>query len=258
MDYKEDVLFQSSGTISVPELEEKYGKLSPGDIFFKMAEHKNFEAAKAEFDTWEDGDVFDMQYFLYIAYPFEEWLDDPIECFIARAFAMKLIREYNNWSPPEPEIAMSQDDLTLRRLSGVLPHIDIAGTDFIVDWKNRELRESANPGNKLDINAMDLSPSEDGYLSYYHLPDHKRYVPEETLTELPQNVMLLEIPHELVLDPIAVIQEQGLVTLTLLKTYPVQDVLKAKLIPLNETLLPQVISENLLKKEQQSERGIAR
>jgi hypothetical protein len=258
MDYKEDILFRTSSKISIPELEEKYGKLLPGDIFFKMAEHKNFEAAKAEFDTWDDGDVFDMQYFLYVAYPFEEWLDDPIDTFIARAFAMKLVSEYNNWPSPDPEMPPSQDDLTLTRLAGILPRIDIAGTAFTIDWKNRELRETANPENKLDVRAMDLSASEDSYLSYYHLRDHKSYLPDEGLTELPQNVMLLEIPNELILDPVAVIQEQPLDTLALLKSYPVREVLKAKLIPLEETLLPQVISENLLKKEGQFKRNIAR
>jgi hypothetical protein len=258
MDYNEDILFQTTSNISIRELEEKYGKLLPGDIFFMMAERKNFEAAKAEFDTWDAGDIFDMHYFLYVAYPFEEWLDDPIESFSARAFAMRLISEYNNWPHPAPEMPLSQDGLTLRRLAGVLPHIDIAGTDFTVDWKNRELRETANPINKLDIRTMELSPSEDSYLSYYHLLKRENYVPEEALTEMPQNVMLLEIPREQLLDPFAVIQEQGLDTLALLKSYPVLESIKAKLTPLEETLLPQVIAENLLKTDQRSMRGIAR
>lgn len=47
-----------------------------------------------------------------------------------------------------------------RRLAGVLPHIDIAGTDFPIDWRLRELRETGRPGNHIDINRCDLSPNE--------------------------------------------------------------------------------------------------
>jgi len=258
MDHPEDVLFQTTSNISIPELEEKYGELLPGDIVFKMAEHKNFEAAKAAFKPWFDANAFDIHYFLHVAFPFEEWLEDPIDSFIARSFVMKLLDEYNDRPRADRERPLSTEALTLRRLAGELPHLAIDETDFTVDWKNRELRETANPSNKLDLHAMELSPQENSYLSYYHLADRKNYVPDEFMIELPQNVMLLEIPHELILDPVAVIQEQGLDNLSLLRNHPVLAGLSGKLIPLTETLLPQIIAENLLTQEQQVKSKIGR
>lgn len=61
--------------------------------------------------------------------------------------------------------------------------------------------------------------------------------------------MLLEIPHELKLDPVAVARERGVDVALILKENPIQKDLAAIVKPLSESRLPQLIEENL-KKEQ--------
>ncbi|SEO10580.1 hypothetical protein SAMN05192574_105323 [Mucilaginibacter gossypiicola] len=247
METPEEILFRSTGHITISELTEKYGELGPGDIVFKMAEHKNFDAAKAEFDTWEEMEVFDMQYYLTEAFPHKEWVEESLDSYIAHCFAMKLVEERNNWPRTAPGQPASQNVLTLKRLAGILPHIDIGGTDFTIDWRLRELRETDKPWNKLNINYMELSPKDDGYLSFYHVFNHELYQLESDLVELPAHVMLLEIPNEMMLDPVAVSRENGLGELALLREFPIREVIRGKLISLRQTALPQIVAQNAAK-----------
>src|ERR1700744_2037845 len=130
------------------------------------------------------------------------------------------------------------------RLKGVLPHIDIAGTDFTIDWRLKELRETAQPWNRISVKAMELTPDLEHYCCYYDLESHRQYFPDPDLTELPENVGMLVIPNELKLDSVGVAREYGLKDKELLNRCPIQETLTAELRPLSETALPQLIEEN--------------
>jgi hypothetical protein len=62
---------------------------------------------------------------------------------------------------------------------------------------------------------------------------------------LSKNVVLLEIPHEIKLDPMAVAREQGIDHHALLKENPIQSELKAIVKPISEAGLSKLIAESL-------------
>lgn len=131
-----------------------------------------------------------------------------------------------------------------RRLSGELPHIDIAGTDFTVDWRLKELRESAKPWNKLDLRDMQLNREGEAYVCFYDTDTHEEFVPDKRLLATSENVVLLEIPNEVVLDPVAVAREYGVGETELLTRHPLAAGLSATVKPLSESGLAAFIQAN--------------
>jgi hypothetical protein len=257
MEQPEDILFRTTSNITVAELQGVHGDLLPTDIVLTMAENKNFDAAKAEFDTWDDMAVYDMQYFLNAAFPHKEWLEGSAATFIARGFVMKLIDEHNGWPREIPGQPLSADVLTLRRLAGFLPHIDIAGDDFTIDWRLKELRETAKPWNSLQIREMELSPEGDAYLAFYDKMEHRLHKEDPASAEVQENLVIIKIPNELSLDPVAVGWEYGLKDLSLLALNPIRERLAARLIPVNEYLSTGNI-ENKMADENDQIRGASR
>jgi hypothetical protein len=139
------------------------------------------------------------------------------------------------------------DKDTACRLSGVLPHIDLAGTDFTVDWRLKQMRETELPWKHISFDNLEMDESGEAYLCFFNTENHEVYIPEEDITEMPQNVVVLEIPYELKLDPVAVARASGLDETELLLQYPIQPTLAAKVIPLSESGLPEFIENNLKK-----------
>ena len=140
-------------------------------------------------------------------------------------------------------------ELLQRRLAGELPRIDIAGSNFIIDWRLKELRENDVPQKRIIFENMQLSPSGEQYVCYYDIQKHKLYEPPANIKVLPKNVVLLEIPHELKLDPVAVARELGVDPSLILKENPIQKDLTAVVKPLSESGLSKLVEDNL-KKEQ--------
>lgn len=56
--------FRTRSSISAEELEETFGPLLTGDLFMKLAEHKNFTAAKALCDSWDEATIWAMETYL--------------------------------------------------------------------------------------------------------------------------------------------------------------------------------------------------
>ena len=137
------------------------------------------------------------------------------------------------------------DEAIANRLSGVLPHIDLAGTDHIIDWRSKELRASDAPYGRISLKGMAMSDTGEEYLCFFNTKSRTVYEPEENMTALPKDVVLLVIPGELKLDPVAVAREYGMKDTDLLFTHPIQQDLAANIKPLSETGLPAMIEKNL-------------
>ena len=138
-----------------------------------------------------------------------------------------------------------QAELLKTRLSGKLPHIDLAGTDFTIDWRLRQLRETEEPWKHISFDN-DLWESESGeYLCFYNLVTHTTYIPSEDLVEMPENIVVLEIPNELDLDPVAVARGYGLGETALLEDHPIRASLAGKVKPLSGSGLPEFIENNI-------------
>lgn len=148
------------------------------------------------------------------------------------------------------------DHATALRLSGMLPHIDLAGTDFTIDWRLKQLRETEEPWKNISLKEMEMSDSGEEYLCFFHTETHELFEPDENLFDLPDKVVVLEIPYEIKLDPVAVAREYGIGETDLLTDHPFQMKLVAKVTPLSETGLSKFIEENNKKRnDQQDNRG---
>ncbi|MBS1528789.1 MAG: hypothetical protein JSU01_00655 [Bacteroidetes bacterium] len=157
-------------------------------------------------------------------------------------------REFNlscqnyNWG-----IYVVDEPLALR-LAGALPHIEIGGTDFTVDWRLRELRETAEPWKTLRF--TDMYETGNVFVGFYHLQTHQLYLPPADITELPEHVVLAETGNDLALDPVAVAREHHLHLAMVLLEYPYSSRSTATLKPLSESALPEMIGHNKKMKQQ--------
>jgi hypothetical protein len=152
------------------------------------------------------------------------------------------------------EIMVDQAALS-KRLAGTLPEIDLAGHTFYVDWRYKELRAKDDMAAiPLDLKRMDMNSDGTAYICAYHLPSRSEYQIDVSTTELPKDVVLVEIPYELKLDPVGVAREHGLRDTALLRRFPILQGLKAKVKPLSKTDLPKLIESN--KKKQQEEQAL--
>lgn len=136
-------------------------------------------------------------------------------------------------------------ELLQRRLAGKLPTINLAGTEFTVDWRLRELRENAAPWNKISFAIPAMSESGTRYVCLYNTQKHTLYQVSNNIKSLPKNVVMLEIPYELKLDPVAVARERNIDVAEFVKNHPIQTELTAVVKPLSETWVAELIQENL-------------
>ncbi|WP_345951247.1 hypothetical protein ABDD95_07400 [Mucilaginibacter sp. PAMB04274] len=142
-----------------------------------------------------------------------------------------------------------------QRSSGILPHIYIAGTDFTIDWRLKELRETAAPWNAISMRHMDMDREGDHYLFFYDTAQHRVWHFDPYLTALPANVVLMEIPNELKLDPYAAAHEYGVDPAEFVQNFPIPQKLAGTVKPLSESGLPDIVAENLEKLEKGRNQG---
>jgi hypothetical protein len=252
MDISKEPLFNSTGTLTEKDLVSLYGPMLRGDLVLKLAEHKNFNAASEHFQTWNERSVVEMGNMLGQNYRHQELLYQTRDEYIAVTFLKALI---NDWEVnrlekirirlEDPVQQKQAADLLKIRLSGKLPHIDLAGTDFTIDWRLRQMRETDLPWKNISFEILEMDESGEAYLCFFDTEKHEVYIPSKNITVLPENVVVLEIPYELKLDPIAVARDYRIGETDLLAEHPIQLTLAAKVIPLSESGLPEFIENNL-------------
>jgi hypothetical protein len=140
------------------------------------------------------------------------------------------------------EVIVDQELLALRH-GGALPQIDIAGERFIVDVRLQELRHALNFHPVISLKSFDLA-SNGKYEAFYHPVIRQVVAIDPKLTELPPDVVKIELPGEIDLDPVATARRYGINEHMLLRRHPIQKTLKAKVIPLAETGIPALIRRN--------------
>jgi hypothetical protein len=250
-----ELLFKSASHITLEELTAIYGEMTPGDIVLKFAEHKNYDAAREAFQGWDERSIIEMDNFLIQGYRHEEELYSTRDKYIAMSFLKELINEWDTKHREQVQIRLEDPvqqqkagELLALRLTGKLPHIDIAGTDFTIDWRLRELRETAAPWNRINIHDLTESESGEEYLALYDTVEKRLYDFDDTITTLPENVVGLEIPIGTVLDPVAVAREHGVDINAFVRENPIRKDLTAVIKPISETGLPELVEGNLRKR----------
>ena len=130
------------------------------------------------------------------------------------------------------------------RRSGILPKINIAGSDFIVDMRLKELRAADNTDKRIDLNSLHMDDNGEQYIGFYK-PASKEIVRiDHKIVNIPKGVVMLKIPNELKLDPLGVAREYGVDEISFLRSHPPQRNLQATVVPLSETGVPQLVERN--------------
>jgi hypothetical protein len=259
MDTTQNPLFKSTGTITREELNKLYGPLLLGEVVIKFAEHKNFAAAREEFSTLNKHEIIQTDNLISQNNRLSPQTHKSWEEYTAYTFLNGLIREYEEARLEKIRVRMEDPveqqkaaELLKIRQSGKLPHIDLAGTDFTVDWRLRQMRDTEQPWNNISFDDFEMDDYGNKYLCFFNTQTHELYMPPEDLIELQEHVVVLEIPNELDLDPVAVAREYGSNLSELLREYPINENLVAKVSPLSETGLPAMIENNIRLQQQNS------
>lgn len=167
----------------------------------------------------------------------------------------EVIRPLNELSLKKNQGFLLVNQALNRRINGHLPKIDIDGSLFFIDWRLREFRAVDDFMVRLETRDFSLSDDGNNYLFAYHTPTRSLRDIFSDITELPKDVVLVEVPNELALDPVAVARECGMSEAGLQHRYPVASSLSARIIPLSETAVADLVAENRAKSGLQSGSG---
>jgi hypothetical protein len=108
------------------------------------------------------------------------------------------------------DIIVDQKALASRK-QNILPRIDIAGEQFIVDLLLHELRHAQHFFPVISLKSFELTNDGWHYEAFYE-PLMKQVVEiDPKLLEFPQGIIKIKIPNEIGLDPVAAAQIYGMV-----------------------------------------------
>ncbi|WP_157280199.1 hypothetical protein [Pedobacter borealis] len=148
----------------------------------------------------------------------------------------------------------TDNPLVRRRLEDILPTIDLAGNTYTVDLESRALKGEDNMVPLIDLDNLVLDKDGLNYLCFYHLPTKAPVIIGPNIISLPADTIYLKIPDERFLDPIGLARQYGMEDTALLELYPIRADLKAEVIALEDSGLPELIKINLAKKKARSSR----
>ncbi len=144
-----------------------------------------------------------------------------------------------------------------QRKGGKLPEIDIAGTMFYVEVRLRELRADYRLMSRINLDNLEFGPDGESYRFAFNTETKRLVDIDTTITEWPKDVVIVEIPGELKLDPYSVAREMGIDPEEFVKEHPIEKELKAKIIHLSETGFPALMEKNKKKLIQKQPRGLS-
>jgi len=97
--------FKTMSNITADEVIEQYGYLLDGDLLLKFAELKNFDAARAMFNTWGEQTVFEMENYLSTIFENLHPLDYTRDQYTALLFLDHLISTWDSNIRPSRSIS---------------------------------------------------------------------------------------------------------------------------------------------------------
>lgn len=136
-----------------------------------------------------------------------------------------------------------------QRMTGKLPEIDIAGTMFFVEVHWGQLRSDFRLLSTIKLDQCDLSPDGEHYRFSFNTETKQMVMVDPDINEWPKNVVLVEIPNEVKLDPYSLARKHGIDPVEFVKSHPFEKELKAKIVPIEETGYFKMIKENNGSKE---------
>lgn len=138
-----------------------------------------------------------------------------------------------------------------QRLAGKLNLIEIEGHPFYVDFMMGYLRPHDDfSTHGISLETLDYAEA-DGIYGSVHLYDpkkHELYEPDmSTITSLPEGIKLIRLPPLMQLDPLGYARKFNWELKEVLLRYDFQAVMKAKTLPIEQSILPKIMNENKLR-----------
>lgn len=164
---------------------------------------------------------------------------------------------------PKRDADLKCDPILLeRRMQGIQPTIDICGHTFFAHLRFGLLQPKDDFNTMgLEVHKMQCNDSGTHYQCWYNYKTHSEVKLNRDITAIPKNVVPLEIPIDVVLDPYAVLRDSGHAIIPeRFDRFPIRYNLKASVLPWEETIVPALIKKNRAalqqkKKEQQKRKG---
>ncbi|MEZ2442748.1 hypothetical protein AB6805_13585 [Chitinophaga sp. RCC_12] len=159
---------------------------------------------------------------------------------------------------PENDALLHCDRYLLdQRKAGRLPVISIEGSGFFVDWQRRLLLpcdDNRHPG--LDIEKMVLDRSYTRMFFFYDRNKRQQIEINPAMTTVPENVVGIEVPAIEFLDPYALALQYGWQQqMGWFDLHPVQLNLKARTVPLEQTIIPDLVRSNTSRHQMKRKKG---
>ncbi|MGN6437280.1 MAG: hypothetical protein ACTHMM_12135 [Agriterribacter sp.] len=158
------------------------------------------------------------------------------------------------------EVMVDQDALHSRIKLGKLPTIDIAGHTFYADARIDLLRPK-DDFMTMGIKFSEIQPyffeDKDRYIIPYNPKTHEFQEPDyDKITQYPKDLLVIEFPHERILDPVGWNRYNGFSETYDLKETGLKLEFKARIIPWNEIGIDHTIQRNIKKLSQQKDQPI--
>lgn len=135
-----------------------------------------------------------------------------------------------------------QETLLQRRLQGILPQIDIAGQNYIIDLRKEALRSVDEPYVRLSFEDMHYDELLGTY-DFLFTPSTKNIiVPHPELRAIPADTVAVLIPEAAVLDPVGLVRQTRIDLKKFLSENPIQKTLKANVLELDEEMRKEIIA----------------
>ncbi|UCS94342.1 hypothetical protein KZP23_04750 [Echinicola marina] len=142
-----------------------------------------------------------------------------------------------------------------KRIAGILPEIDIAGHTYTIDIKLQELRNKKEPWKNLKFDQMVMSENGENYLFFFRSRRQELFYASQEMIHVPKDVVMVEIPHELHLDPVGMARKYGMADDYFQKGYPMQEKRIANITPLEKTGLLEHVAQNRRQQKTQNAKG---
>jgi len=126
------------------------------------------------------------------------------------------------------------DEAIDRRLKGELPTITLMGKPYIIDVRMRELRPVAQPATRIGIKELELSADGEKLRLFFDTKQGQQISKESVLTPFREGIVLLEMPNEILLDPVGAARLYKLEDTELLSRFPMKMSHQALATPLTK------------------------
>lgn len=170
--------------------------------------------------------------------------------------ALKYNVPIENIASRTDEDVMISSEALQQRLMGKLNTIEIEGHPFNVDFRMGYLRPHDDFSTQgISLNTLDYTEPYNETNKTIHLYDpkkHELYEPDlSTLTVLPKGIVVIELPQLMDLDPVGYARKFNWEIKEILLQANFQSQMKARTIPLKDSIVPKIMEENKLRLEGQ-------